>query len=240
MPKINAFHRHENQKETKNTAWFLDEKLMKEMKAINKHLDKSMTLSMPGKGYKVIYSISLSGLHVEIYQSSEYVMYQAYSGNRKLWKVHAGHMSKRFEYWLPYDGAIYYKNQTDKWIPLTLKSMSFHMLNNPVSELIFQEYMERQIKERRFIWKDLQKHIPNADNTYIPPIAINEVNQYHSIDEMMRTHYKYADFVNWNKADLIWCFSLMKQLNEFDEPTKNLLLSMKYNKEQSSLNKYLF
>ena len=226
-----------------NSAYVYEPTIMEQLDNIFPYMNTGMTLSLKGKPYWFSYSLSLTGISLKVKHASFYEMEIREDINHNKNKlIRTPLENKGTEYLFMFDGGVYVK-AAEKWIPATIKNFAYEIntRNNEILSQAIKEYIDTCIMSKKYIWEDLKKYLyNNLLYNNIPPIAANEVNKYHDIDKMMKGHYKKADFVNWNKADLIWCYSLMKNMGKFTEESKKLLLSTKYADHDGAFNEYAF
>lgn len=210
--------------------------VLEQFQNIKQYIKYPMSFTIHEQIYKLSYSASFNGFSIKIrYGTSSTFMVHQISDTECDYSITPNLCKNAIEYFFTYDGMVYAKTKikgTEKWYPLNFKGFAC-ATNNEILQIAIEEYIETQIQAGHYIWKDLEKYLYVQNPTCLPPIPINEILSYHTIDEMMKTHYKNANFVNCNKANLIWCFSLMKNINKYDEKTKNLLLSMKYEQKDA-------
>ena len=226
-----------------NSAYVYEPTIIEQLDNIFPYMNPGMTLSLKGKPYWFSYSLSLTGISLKVKHGTAYQMEICEdSDHNKNKLIRTPLENKGTEYLFMFDGGVYVK-VAEKWIPATIKNFAYeiNVHNNEILAQAIKEYIDICITSKKCIWEDLKKYLYN-NILYgaIPPIAAHEVNKYHDIDKMMKGHYKKADFVNWNKADLIWCYSLMKNMGKFTEESKKLLLSTKYADHDGAFNKYAF
>lgn len=131
------------------------------------------------------------------------------------------------------DGGVYYNptKQFQKWVPISFRKFADY-LNKGCNSLsiLFNEYINQRLEEKKYIWKDLKPYLKTGLHAYtiFPPITLKEINSYHNLDELMKHKYKHADFVNWNKCNLAWGYLLMKLFPQVTIESRNMLLNMKY------------
>lgn len=226
-----------------NSAYVYEPTIIEQLDNIFPYMNPGMTLSLKGKPYWFSYSLSLTGISLKVKHASFYEM-EIYEDNKhnKDKRIKIPLENKGTEYLFMFDGGVYVK-VAEKWIPATIKNFAneINTRNNEILSQAIKEYIDTCIMSKKYIWEDLKKYLyNNLLYNEIPPIAANEVNKYHDIDKMMKGHYKKADFVNWNKANLIWCYSLMKNMDKFTDESKKLLLSTKYENYDRAFNKHAF
>lgn len=221
-------------------AYVYEKQTLDTFNDLQQHITSPMDITIKSNPYVLLYSTSLSGLSIKIQYGKASVLSVKNAPNNKLSASMSINFNKNVsELLFTYDNMIYSKIK-NRWIPFNLKQL-MNIKDNEILQVAVEEYIDKQIQSGHHIWKDLQKYIM-GDYKYLdlPSISINEILKYHTIDEMMKSHYKNADFVNWNKTNLVWCFSLMKNINLFTPESKNLLLSLKYEQNEYKFDPFIF
>ena len=134
------------------------------------------------------------------------------------------------------NNAIYKQTLKGKWIPCSYKDFLLLHSSN-ILDVVFKEYIDSQIEKGCYIWKDIKEN-DYYQSVYLPPFKVEEINNNTSFDMMMRKKYKNADFVNWNKCDIQWCYASIQMLPKVNNQSKILLLSLKYSHEYGDIHVY--
>lgn len=196
--------------------------------------DSGLTFHLKGSPYFMSIGLSLQGFSIACSVGNEYVGRYRLSKDDALVpyiKPDKSSYPFNFSYLFFYDNnTVYKKTQRGRWVPCTYKNfLHLYDANNDLCNILFNEYANSQIEKGHYIWKDLKQNDYHS-TAYLPPFTIEELNNHYSLDELMKSKYKHADFVNWNKCDIQWCYAIMQMLPKVNEQSKNLLLSLKYDR----------
>lgn len=192
--------------------------------------------SLSGDPVKLTIDLSYKSFTMDIeYGDNYYTRYDSYENTLEIVCGRNKSAYKRIEHLLFYydDGGVYYNptNQFQKWVPISFRKFDEY-LNKGCNSLsiLFNEYINQRLEEKKYIWKDLKQYLkPNLRKyTIFPPITLKEINSHHNLDELMKYKYKHADFVNWNKCNIAWGYLLMKLFPQVTTESRNMLLNMKY------------
>lgn len=192
--------------------------------------------SLSGDPVKLTIDLSYKSFTMDIeYGDNYYTRYDSYENTLEIVCGRNKSAYKRVEHLLFYydDGGVYYNptNQFQKWVPISFRKFDEY-LNKGCNSLsiLFNEYINQRLEEKKYIWKDLKPYLkPNLRKyTIFPPITLKEINSHHNLDELMKHKYKHADFVNWNKCNIAWGYLLMKLFPQVTTESRNMLLNMKY------------
>lgn len=192
--------------------------------------------SLSGDPVKLTIDLSYKSFTMDIeYGDNYYTRYDSYENTLEIVCGRNKSAYKRIEHLLFYydDGGVYYNptNQFQKWVPISFRKFDEY-LNKGCNSLsiLFNEYINQRLEEKKYIWKDLKPYLkPNLRKyTIFPPITLKEINSHHNLDELMKYKYKHADFVNWNKCNIAWGYLLMKLFPQVTTESRNMLLNMKY------------
>lgn len=202
-------------------------------------LDDHISFSVYGNPTYLILTMSCSGFCLEITTGQSYdFSINPLSNEYKIECAKKPFARRATDYILFYydDGSIYHKydnNGTNyrgkKWIPITLSKLFWMLPQKDVFKVLIDEYIQNQLNQKRYTWKDLKPYIDNKVlfKHYFPPITVKEINSSHSLDDLMKTKYKRANFVNWNKYNIEWCYYIMKTLPKLTKESQIHLLNMK-------------
>lgn len=193
--------------------------------------DNDLTVELAGVPRFLRISFSLRSFSLEYGQGNAYIgrksIYGYYNGR----KIYALEPKRKFKLLFYYeDDHVYTQTWGGKWIPCPYQD--FLNLKESKSEIFttfFDEYLKLRIEKGNYIWKDIIRH-DYYKKKCLPPFKMDELNKYGSFDKLMKAKYKHADFVNWNKCDIQWCYMIMQMLPKINDNSKNLLLSLKYDR----------
>lgn len=220
------------------------------IKQMNKIFDgiepaKGLSFHLPGYPRFMKMSFSLTGFSLEFAIGYQYIgsydlkISSDNSGQKLMPRIAAQRYKNTHtqKYLILYENkAIYKQTLKEKWIPCSYKDfLSLH--SSDISDAVFKEYIDSQIEKGCYIWKDVKEH-DYYQLAYLPPFKVEEINNNTSFDMLMRKKYKNADFVNWNKCDIQWCYAIMQILPKVNNQSKNLLLSLKYSHEYGDIHAY--
>ena len=224
--------------------WIKEPDKIKEMEEfINFAQEKSNSLqdmyfSLSGCPVQLIINLNYKSFTLDIkYGDNYYTRYDSYE-NVVTFEIACGKKQSKYNrivhlLFFYDDGGVYYNptEQFQKWVPISFRKFDEY-LNKGCSSLsvLFNEYINQRLEEKKYIWKDLKLYLKTGLHAYtiFPPITLKEINSYHNLDELMKHKYKHADFVNWNKCNLAWGYLLMKLFPQVTIESKNMLLNMKY------------
>lgn len=193
-------------------------------------------------GIILSYSVSLTGISFSI-QSIQNVLFS----KRRTWQQKDGKMDtgtfkenvilnikrnkKNKEYFFTNDYQVLKRMHSGGWIPVPLAQFSqtykeYQKSFGPIIQL----YIDIQIKNGHYAWKDLKKYFSGTCvyPVMAPKITVEDLQKAHSYDEAVKAHYKSADFVNLGKADPNIAYMIMKSMNKVQENSKKELIKRRY------------
>lgn len=197
---------------------------------------QDMYFSLSGRPVQLIINLNYKSFTLDIKYGDYY--YTRYDSYKNTFEIACGKKQSKYNrivhlLFFYDDGGVYYNptKQFQKWVPISFRKFDEY-LNKGCSSLsvLFNEYINQRLEEKKYIWKDLKLYLKTGLYAYtiFPPITLKEINSYHNLDELMKHKYKHADFVNWNKCNLAWGYLLMKLFPQVTIESKNMLLNMKY------------
>ena len=212
--------------------FFLDEEVLSFLEeASNLIIQKNISsnyLSISGNALKLRVSVSYTGVSFCFITGNNYNI-RFYDNLNDMPKVEKTKIqigweteSKSTTLFLPYDEENIYSKKNGKFIPANIRIFSilanrFWSFTNQLQSVLLREFIDRNIDNGCYTFKDLLPYFENGKYIAmnLPPIKISDVVKYgSSLDMLMQSVYKTADFVNWNRCNLVYCYSLMKIRNK--------------------------
>ena len=139
--------------------------------------------SLSGDPVKLTIDLSYKSFTMDIeYGDNYYTRYDSYENTLEIVCGRNKSAYKRIEHLLFYydDGGVYYNptNQFQKWVPISFRKFDEY-LNKGCNSLsiLFNEYINQRLEEKKYIWKDLKPYLkPNLRKyTIFPPITLKSI-----------------------------------------------------------------
>ena len=123
----------------------------------------------------------------------------------------------------PYNEENIYIKNHEKFTPGNIRMFSAlanresNRWFDQVYSFLLRDFVDRNINNGCYTFKDLLTYFENDEYSSgaFPPIKISDAIKYSgNLNMLMQSVYKTANFVNWNRCNLIYCYSLMKIRNK--------------------------
>lgn len=205
-----------------------DQDVLNELDWTRKNVPDSVDLSTKGVIEEISLFFTLSGFSVKL--TAIHGMYINTADVSKTSFLSKGRKST--EYLFFYDGSVKRKYR-DRWLPATFKNIAYDIQYFASAKIFINEYKAKMTAKGCYIWNDLDKYL-ERECSILPPIKLDLISKYPDLNLLMRGEYTRAGFVDWNRCDLTWAFSIMKILPRLNERSRNLLLQKKYDNEKQN------